>query len=69
MADLSNPLSDLKAAKATMATDAPVTRLRSAADDLEQMESSGQMCVNRAWFIPRAERPHVWCLTDARDAL
>ena len=51
MADLSNPLSDLKAAKAAMASDAPVTRLPRAADDLEQMESSGQMCVNRARFI------------------
>ena len=51
MADLSNAMGGLRAAAAEMATDAPNARRPRAADDMEQIESSGQMCMNRARFI------------------
>ena len=51
MADLSNAMEALRAAAARIDTDAPSHRSPRAADDVEQIASSGQMCVNRARFI------------------
>ena len=42
----------LRAAAASVATDLPSIRSPRAADVVEQIESSGQMCVNRARFMP-----------------
>ena len=42
----------LAAAAAAVATSGPDYRSPRAADDVEQSESCGQMCVNRARFIP-----------------
>ena len=52
MADLSNAMETLRAAAARIDTDAPSHRSPRAADDVEQSESCGKMCVNRARFIP-----------------
>ena len=51
MADLSNAMEALRAAAARIDTDAPSHRSPRAADDVEQIASSGQMCVNRARFM------------------
>ena len=51
MAELSNAMETLRAAAARISTDAPRHRSPRVADDVEQIASSGQMCVNRARFI------------------
>ena len=51
MADLSNAMEPLRVAVVSIATDAPNRRSPRASDDVEQIESSSQMCVNGARFI------------------
>ena len=67
--DFSDAVGAVRAAAASVATEPPSNRAARTADNVEQIASSGQMCVNRARFIPRAERCHVWCLTEAEGAL